>query len=160
MPSSLNATSRQCRIMQLRIIATQQMDDVIITTTNILHDINHQKLHHLLDPHRLQYVNYISDHHSQQYINYHCKNNLFHCCSLCLCNIAISFVRKVIVHKPVFILLSNKGQRYASTELGVTRHKRNMLHNIIFVVAYAYLWLPDVCDRNQQNSQFLGPFLL
>ena len=30
------------------------------------------------------------------------KNSLLYCCSLCLCNSAISFLYKVIVHKPVF----------------------------------------------------------
>ena len=31
----------------------KQTDDVIITTTNILQEIDYQELHHLLDPHRL-----------------------------------------------------------------------------------------------------------
>ena len=51
----------------------------------------------------------LSNHHSQQYINYHCKNNLVYCCSLCLFNSAMCFLHKGIVHKPVFIPLSNKG---------------------------------------------------
>ena len=42
------------------------------------------------------------NHHSQQYIQYRCKNNLLYCCSLCLCNKAISFLHEAIVHKPVF----------------------------------------------------------
>ena len=45
---------------------------------------------------------------SQQYINYCCRNSLLNCCTLCLQNSAISFLHKVIVHKPVFIHFQTK----------------------------------------------------
>ena len=61
------------------------------------------KPHHLWDCHRIYNIIYQSSNcYNQQYINYHCKNNLLYYCSLCSHNSAISFLHKMIGHKPVF----------------------------------------------------------
>ena len=84
------------------------MDDVIMTITNILWEINYQKTAPFIaSPQAVIYQ--LSNCYNQQYINCHCKNNLFYWCSLCLCNSAISFLFEVIVHKLVYIPLSNEG---------------------------------------------------
>ena len=79
----------------------------------------------------------ISNCHSQQYINYCCKNNLLYCCSLCLCNSAISFLHKAIVYKLALIPFS----------------KDNDMHTHVYSIS------PNDSGRNQQNNQFLSPFL-
>ena len=68
--------------------------------------------------------------------------DLLYFCSLCLRNSTISFLHKAIVHKPVFIPVSNKD---ANTHA--------------YVYAYVHSWSPNNGDRNQQNNQLLGPFL-
>ena len=78
-----------------------------------------------------------SIHYSQQCIN-DCKNNLFYCCSSCLCNSAISFLHKVIVHKPFLVPLSSKGWGYT--------------HVCVLMVA-------KQCWQKPVNSQLLGLFL-
>ena len=105
MPSSLN-TSRQHRTMQWH---TKWMDDAIITNTNSYYVGNQlsKATPFIGFPQAIMYQ--ISNRDSHQYINYCSENSLLYCCSICLRTSAIPFLHKAIVHKSVFILLSNTG---------------------------------------------------
>ena len=96
-----------CRIMQWRVIPAKWKYDAIITITNILWKINYQKLHHLLDPYRLQNTNYqIAIVSSTSVI---VVRIISFTVVLCVHNSVLSFLHKLIAHKPVFAPLSNKG---------------------------------------------------
>ena len=88
--------------MQRHIIPAKQTDDVIITTSNILQEINYQKLHLLSFPSPKDIIHQPSTYHSQQYINYHCRKTYFTVVFLCLYNSTLSFLHKATGHKPVF----------------------------------------------------------
>ena len=75
------------------------MDDLIITTINILQEINYQKPHHSSDPHRLYCIKYqITIAHSTPITHI----IVFYCCYLCLLNSTLSFLHKSIILKSVF----------------------------------------------------------
>ena len=60
MYSAVNTVSTIRRIMHWCNIPTKQTYDVIIMTSITLQEINYQNSHHLLFPHRLQYINHRS----------------------------------------------------------------------------------------------------
>ena len=86
------------------------MDDVIIIT-HILQESNYQKLHHLLDPHCLQNTNYQITIASSTSITV-LRITYFTVVLYVYINSDITLPHTAIVHKPVFISLSNKGYRY------------------------------------------------
>ena len=114
-------------------------DDVTIIITNILWEINYQKPHHLSNPTgynipiiKLPYVA-----HSTSIIVV--RKNYF---TVVICVYLIVFYLFCIKQS-----LSNLSSFYFQP-------KDSIMH------VYAHSWLSNDGDRNQQNNQILGPFLL
>ena len=84
------------------------------------------------------YTNYKLAIYSQQYtISFCCKKNLH--ILLLFFLFMLSFLHKIVVHRPVFIPFSTKDRD---------------------IHVYVHSWLTNNDDRNQQNDQLLSPFLL
>ena len=84
---------------------------MLIATSSILREINyHTYLTSVIVSTYVGYNTSIISRHSQQYINCRYKKNQAYCYSSYL---HITFLHKAIVHRSVFVPLSNKGKRCA-----------------------------------------------